>query len=333
MAATPDRSAGSTRPATARGPSRCAAPSSPPTAAAHDWSPVAASSPTANRWPSWPRRRPSSRRCCRRSSGRDDHARRSVERGDDSGVEGGVHVDVAGAIRRDAHHARVGLVERRAAGRRRSRRCTRRSPRARATATMSVPCGVPNSCSNRSTGSAVACGRNEKIAPPSLSVTTIVRSRPRARNAVSDDMSWQKATSPSSTAVGAPLPIATPIAVAITPSIPLAPRLACTATSLRGAPNHSTSRTGIDEATTRWPPAGTRAVTARAVPGSDSRSDAASAASSATQAARSASRHSSNHGGRRTARGLGRQRRAQLADRCVHLSGTDEVWIRDQPGG
>ncbi len=76
--------------------------------------------------------------------------------------------------------------------------------------------------------------------------------------------------SPSSTAVGAPLPIATPIAVAMTPSIPLAPRFEWTVTSLRGVPNHSTSRTGIDEATTRCPPDGTLAVIARAVPGSDS---------------------------------------------------------------
>ena len=167
-----------------------------------------------------------------------------------------------------AHDTGVGLVERRGelVGRLGG---VRAEAEARATSTMSVPWGVPNSCSNRSAGSAVACGRNEKIAPPSLSTTTIVRSSPRARSAVSDDMSWQNATSPSSTAVGAPLPSATPIAVAITPSMPLAPRLACTVMSLRGVPNHSTSRTGIDEATTRWPPAGIAAVIARATPGSE----------------------------------------------------------------
>ena len=65
--------------------------------------------------------------------------------------------------------------------------------------------------------------------------------------------------------------------------------------SLRGVPNHSTSRTGIDEATTSWPPAGTFAVIARATPGSDSVCSAPSAASIAARAMRSASRHSSSH--------------------------------------
>ena len=49
--------------------------------------------------------------------------------------------------------------------------------------------------------------------------------------------------------------MATPIAVLIVPSMPLAPRLACTVTSARGVAYHSRSRTGIDDATTRWAPA------------------------------------------------------------------------------
>ena len=45
--------------------------------------------------------------------------------------------------------------------------------------------------------------------------------------------------------------------------MPLAPRLACTTTpSASDPPNHSTSRTGIDDDTTNEPPAGTEAATA-----------------------------------------------------------------------
>ena len=74
-------------------------------------------------------------------------------------------------------------------------------------------------------GSCSAWGRNEKIPPPSLSTTTMVRSTGRWASATSDDESWRKATSPMSNVVGEPVR-ATPTAVAIVPSIPLAPRLA-----------------------------------------------------------------------------------------------------------
>ncbi len=62
------------------------------------------------------------------------------------------------------------------------------------------PCGVPKSCSKRSAGSAVAWGRNEKMPPPSLSTTTIVRSRPRPASPSRPLVSWRKATSPMSSA-------------------------------------------------------------------------------------------------------------------------------------
>ena len=146
---------------------------------------------------------------------------------------------------------------------------------------------------------------------------------------MSDELSWQNATSPSSTAVGAPLPIATPMAVAMTPSMPLAPRLACTVMSLRGVPNHSTSRTGIDEATTRWPSGGTLAVIARATPGSDKLC--------LRRQVRVDDRTGDAIGRHPLIRPVGSARwsarckvPAQQADRCMHLAGADEVGIRDR---
>ena len=50
--------------------------------------------------------------------------------------------------------------------------------------------------------SAEACGRNEKIPPPSLSMTTIVRSTSRRASATSADESWRNARSPTSATVG-----------------------------------------------------------------------------------------------------------------------------------
>ena len=120
---------------------------------------------------------------------------------------------------------------------------------------MSVPCGVPNSCSNRSAAQRVACGRNEKMPPPSLSTTTMRRSARRCRSAVSAPASWTNAMSPSTTIVGAPVCSATPRAVDVTPSMPLAPRLACAVAPT--PPNHSMSRIGIEAATTTCDAAGT----------------------------------------------------------------------------
>ena len=85
----------------------------------------------------------------------------------------------------------------------------------------------------------------------------------------------------------------------MTPSIPLAPRFECTVISLRGVPNHSTSRTGIDDATTRWPPAGMPAVIARAMPGSERLPSPASALSSTSRAILSAASHRSIQAGSR----------------------------------
>ena len=51
-------------------------------------------------------------------------------------------------------------------------------PWAAASSSGFTPWGVPNSRSKVSSSIAVAWGKNEKIPPPSLSITTIVRSTP-----------------------------------------------------------------------------------------------------------------------------------------------------------
>ena len=79
-------------------------------------------------------------------------------------------------------------------------------------------------------------------------------------------MSCRNATSPTRSAVGTPVR-ATPTAVDVTPSMPLAPRLEYTSRSLRGAANHSRSRTGMDDDTTSAPGA-TRSAAATTEPGS-----------------------------------------------------------------
>ena len=142
------------------------------------------------------------------------------------------------------------------------------APMALATATRSRPCGVPKSDSNVVGSTDSAWGRNEKMPPPSLSTTTTTRSMPRSVEPISPLLSCSKARSPSSTAVGEPLPIATPTAVDKTPSIPLAPLLACTVTPRRGTAYHSRSRTGIDDDTTRCASSGSAASRSRAMPGS-----------------------------------------------------------------
>ncbi len=87
---------------------------------------------------------------------------------------------------------------------------------------------------------------------------------------------------------------AAPTAVETTPSIPFAPRLASTRRSRRPTPNHSTSRTGIDDDATRIPPGGRVRVRWRATPGSDSGS-AARVSSMAAAAAVAAACHACNH--------------------------------------
>ena len=98
----------------------------------------------------------------------------------------------------------------------------------------------------------------------------------------------------SDLAIGSRLAAATPTAVARTPSIPLAPRLAWTVSPTPSPPNHSTSRIGIDEATTSCVPAASEPlVSSRATLGSSSASAARQgiARSSASPAAAHASRH------------------------------------------
>ena len=142
-------------------------------------------------------------------------------------------------------------------------------------------------------GQGAAWGRKLKIPPPSLSTTTTVRSTPRSAMPMRAFESWRKAMSPSRQVVGAPVARATPVAVDRTPSMPLAPRLACTCTSARGRAYHSTSRTGIELATTRWAPAGRLASSVRAVPGSVGSGWSARTPSMASSAAASSASHRS----------------------------------------
>ena len=139
---------------------------------------------------------------------------------------------------------------------------------------MSVPCGVPNSCSNRSAGSAVACGRNEKMPPPSLSTTTIaqVDAATIARRDervgvvherdVADEGDRRRAGR-------------APDRARSTRRRRCRWRRGWRARGRRGPPNHSRSRTGIDDATTSSASAGSDAATTCATPGSVSGSSAA----------------------------------------------------------
>ena len=72
------------------------------------------------------------------------------------------------------------------------------------------------------------------------------------------------------------------------------PRLAWA--TARRPPNHSRSRTGIDEATTSRTPSGRCSATARATPGSESACSARSMSSIACSASAAASIHRRNHG-------------------------------------
>ena len=60
--------------------------------------------------------------------------------------------------------------------------------------------------------------------------------------------SWQRSACTTNPVAG--WARATPTAVDVTPSIPLAPRLASVRSPTRGRPYHSTSRTGIEDETT-----------------------------------------------------------------------------------
>src|SRR3954452_10535983 len=93
--------------------------------------------------------------------------------------------------------------------------------------------------------------------PPSLSSTTTTSLRPSREAASRPPMSCASATSPISATTGPRAAAATPNAVETVPSIPLAPRLASTrGGSGRAGKNVSTSRTGIEDATTSVAAAG-----------------------------------------------------------------------------
>ena len=105
--------------------------------------------------------------------------------------------------------------------------------------------------------------------PPSLLSSTIASGRSSRRAASRPPMSWARATSPMSRTVGRPA-AATPKAVETVPSMPLAPRLESTRGGRsRAGKNVSTSRTGIEEATTRVASAGRRTPSSAATRGSE----------------------------------------------------------------
>src|SRR5262249_27145126 len=98
-------------------------------------------------------------------------------------------------------------------------------------------------------------GRKEKIPPPLLLITTIVKDR-LGRGAVSSPArSWIRARSPVSSNVGLLELAATPSAVERVPSMPLVPRLASILIGIVEAePNASTSRIGMLLETNKVPP-------------------------------------------------------------------------------
>ena len=100
-------------------------------------------------------------------------------------------------------------------------------------------------------------------------------------------LSWSNAISPMSSAVGAFDDRATPTAVDTTPSIPFTPLLLNTRTPSRAGANHSRSRTGIDDDTTKFEPAAIASLTVTAHNGSVSCSCDANFASRAVRAFRS----------------------------------------------
>ena len=167
------------------------------------------------------------------------------------------------------------------------------TPWAAASAATSVPVGVPNSCSKRSPPRTVAWGRNEKIPPPSLSTTTTRRSTSRRSSETRAFESCTKARSPTRTNSVPPCSRARPSAVDTTPSIPFAPRLQWHAA--RDPPNHSKSRTGMDDDTVTFDPTGRPSARIRATAGSVSAPADSSVERIAASARASASIHACRH--------------------------------------
>ena len=140
----------------------------------------------------------------------------------------------------------------------RARRGTSRRPAARsqpqpysaAACAKSSPCGVAT-CVDELRGPRRPTGRKLKIPPPSLSISTITSFAPEREAASSPPTSWASATSPISSTAGPGDAAATPNAVETVPSMPFAPRFDSTRNgSGRTGKNVSTSRIGIEEATT-----------------------------------------------------------------------------------
>ena len=144
--------------------------------------------------------------------------------------------------------ARRGTSRRRPRAPSRSRRARRRG-RSRARAA--------SRCARRTPSPSRAAGRKWKMPPPSLSISTITSFRPSREAASRPPMSWASATSPISSTTGPRPAAATPNAVETVPSIPFAPRLDSTRNGVsRAGKNVSTSRIGIEEATTSVASAG-----------------------------------------------------------------------------
>ena len=158
-----------------------------------------------------------------------------------------------------------------------------------ASATGSTPWGVPKSCSKRSGSTSVACGRNEKMPPPSLSATTMVRSAARAPRVRRPLLSCSSAMSPISRKVGAWT--RAPLRRPWTRHRRSRWHPGWTGGGGRPAGRRTTDvPTGIDDDDTSVAPSGSAATSARASAGSVGRSAAATTSSMAAWACSSARR-------------------------------------------
>ena len=163
----------------------------------------------------------------------DDAGHSRARAAGDGGGRLAVELHVAGAVRPVAQDPDAGPADRRRPARREvgrrdrprtrrrapSRSARRRCRGASRTAPRSARAARPSGAS------VVACGRNEKIPPPSLSTRTIVADRPCSRAATRALRSCRNETSPTTSATGPASAAAAPSAVDTTPSMPFAPRL------------------------------------------------------------------------------------------------------------
>ena len=132
--------------------------------------------------------------------------------------------------------------------------------------------------------------------PPSLSTTTIVRSMSREDAMSMPFVSCRSATSPTSSTVGRRGRARRPPPSTRRRRCRSRPDSRTPRRRHAGAANHSTSRTGIDDDSTRLAPSGSVAMTSRATPGSVGPPDSRSAASMARCATSSACAHLESHG-------------------------------------